>query len=258
MSSNNHENYYFIIIKDNNIISIYDDFEISLIECLKKINELIEFLIEVKKIYKNLDKSLFEKLKNFKIIEYIMNTSISNNIYYFCLNRFLFIDQNGLAINIKSSNLISNYLKYTKNIKILFNKIIENNDSILDITNNDTNQDITINNLDIENNNQDKDKNNQDIDKNNIDQDVDTNNINQDIIENLKNKINELEKIKNLKETLNKNNIENKKEVENFITKYHDEKNLKISINELKLKKEKLLEHQNIYDVDYKIFKNKK
>jgi len=229
MSSNNYNNFYYILMKDNNIISIYDNLEISLIECIKKINELIEFLIEVKKIYKSLDNSFIQKLKNFKIIKYIKNTTINNNIYYYCFDRFLFIDQDGLVINLKSSNLITNYLKYTKNVKNLFCKITESNNCKLQ-------ENIVINKQDINDNND--------------------NNDNNDIIDNLKNKINELEKIKNLKETLNENNINNKKEVENYITKYNDEKkNLKISINELKLKKEKLLEHQNIYDSDLKIYK---
>ena len=231
----------YLIKKKNNVIAVYDNFDIAFVKLLSLINHDLS-------IYKtlNLDQSIYDELKDYNISTIIKNSDIIINNLKLCFSDFVFKDKDDKIVDLNiSDNKIKNYILnktidiknviiskngHSKNIKQQKYEEEEEEDLAKQLDD-DLAEQLEDNKEEVEEN---KDKLNKDE---------------------LKVKLEELKSIKELQESIILSNKEKEKEKEEYLDKkIQEKKKLEEKIKELKIKKEKLKEQKNIFDADVNIF----
>ena len=96
----------YLIKKKNNVIAVYDNFDIAFVKLLSLINHDLS-------IYKtlNLDESIYDELKDYNISTIIKNSDIIINNLKLCFSDFVFKDKDDKIVDLNiSDNKIKNYI----------------------------------------------------------------------------------------------------------------------------------------------------
>ena len=236
---NNLESEYdmiYLIMKNNDIFGVYDNSDIVFVKYINLINHDLEILRKL-----NIDDSnLINQVKDYKIHCLIKNSDIITNIYHISLSDFCIKDNNNNLIDL---NFLESKIRIYLLSKInqIRSKIINTGLSLPILNQKYQEEDDSLN---LEENLEEKDKNLEQKETNLEEENLEQKDKNLEQKDSLREKIEKLENIKKLQESISQNNTDDdhqkkKEEVLNDYSK--DRREIESRIRELKQKKKNLM-----------------